>query len=208
MEKRNLRKAQPEIMWKIRNNSRKGNFSKVAELVMEVLRREESDETKHDLIKNIYGDYIVPCIERTDNGEQIPKQYENMLLEYAKYEQSQENTESALKVLESIKESENPKIRKKVRRQINLINLSQEVSKGDDIDVDVIEKIAEDIEQDADSRTYVELITSVFGKEFPIEKLNLGELEKYIPGKSRNHQMVMLLQLKVHILKNYKLKIE
>lgn len=97
MEKRNLRKAQPEIMWKIRNNSRKGNFSKVAELVMEVLRREESDETKHDLIKNIYGDYIVPCIERTDNGEQIPKQYENMLLEYAKYEQSQEKLEQAIK---------------------------------------------------------------------------------------------------------------
>ena len=31
----------------------------------------------------------------------------------------------------------------------------------------------------------MELISSVFGKEFPIEKLNLGELEKYISGNRR-----------------------
>lgn len=31
----------------------------------------------------------------------------------------------------------------------------------------------------------MELISSVFGKEFPIEKLNLGELERYISGNRR-----------------------
>lgn len=185
MGKKSMRKAQPEIMWQIRNNVRRGNFSRVSELIMEVLRREDSDKTKHDLTKTIYRDCIAPWVERTDKDEPIPKQYENMLLEYARYEQDQGNTERALEVLGSIKESENSKTRKKVSRQINLINLSQELSKGDDIDVEVIEKIAEDIEQDVDSRTYMELISSVFGKEFPIEKLNLGELEKYISGNRR-----------------------
>lgn len=185
MEKKSMRKAQPEIMWQIRNNVRRGNFSRVSELIMEVLRREDSDKTKYDLIKTIYRDCIAPWVERTDNDEPIPKQYVNMLLEYARYEQGQGNTERALEVLGSIKESENSKTRKKVSRQINLINLSQELSKDGDIDVGVIEKIAEDIEQDVDSRTYMELISSVFGKEFPIEKLNLGELERYISGNRR-----------------------
>jgi len=185
MGKKNMRKAQPEIMWQIRNNVRKGNFSKVSELVMSVLKRDDSDENKQNLIKKIYRDTIEPWIERTDSSEPIPKQYEGMLLEYARYEQGQENLEKAIEVLEAIKESENPKTRKKVSRQMNLINLSQELSKGDDIDVGVIEKIAGDIEQDVDSRTYMELISSVFGKEFSIDKLSLGELEKYIVGTPR-----------------------
>lgn len=108
-----MRKAQPEIMWQIRNNVRRGNFSRVSELIMEVLRREDSDKTKYDLIKTIYRDCIAPWVERTDNDEPIPKQYVNMLLEYARYEQGQGNTERALEVLGSIKESENSKTRKK-----------------------------------------------------------------------------------------------
>ena len=88
MGKKSMRKAQPEIMWQIRNNVRRGNFSRVSELIMEVLRREDSDETKYDLIKTIYRDCIAPWVERTDNDEPIPKQYENMLLEYARYEQT------------------------------------------------------------------------------------------------------------------------
>lgn len=196
MGKRSMRKAQPEIMRQIRNNVRKDNYGRVSELIMEVLRRENSDKTKYDLIKTIYRECIAPWVERTDNDEHIPKQYENMLLEYARYEQGQGNTERALEVLGSIKESENSKTRKKVRRQINLINLSQELSKDDDIDVGVIEKIAEDIEQDVDSRTYMELISSVFGKEFPIERLNLGELEKYISGNRRESSDVDVISVR------------
>lgn len=185
MGKKNIRKAQSEIMWQIRNNVRKGNFNRVSELIMEVLKREDSDATKNPLIKTIYKECIAPWVERTDSDEPIPKQYENMLLEYARYEQGQENTKRALEVLKAIKNSENSKTRKKVKRQINLLSLSEEIAKSDNINIDAIEKIAKDIEQDVDSRTYMELISSVFGREFPIEKLNLGELEKYISGNRR-----------------------
>ncbi len=184
MEKRIIRKTPNETIRQIRNNVRGGNFRRVSELIMEVLRQKDSDETQNYLIEKIYNDCIAPWVERTDISEPIPRQYENMLIAYAEYDQSHENTERALKVLESIKESESPKIRKKVRRKIKLINLSQELSK-DDIDIDTIQEITNDIQQDEDSRTYVELISSIFGKEFPIENLNLGELEKYIVGKHR-----------------------
>lgn len=185
MGKRNICNAQSGIAWQIRNNVRRGNYSKVSELTMGVLRRENSDETKHDLLKAIYNDCIFPFVEGTGDLEPVPKQYENMFLEYARYAQGQRDTETALKILESIKESENPKIRKKVKRQINLSHLSQELSKGDGVDADAVEKIAEDIERDKDSWTYAELISSVFGTEFPIEKLELGELEKYISETHR-----------------------
>lgn len=180
---KNMRKAlQPEIMRQIRNNVRKGNFSRVSDLVMSVLKRDDEDKTKHELMKTIYRDAIEPYIVGIKSDAPIPRQYESMLFEYARYEQGQGDLERALEVLNSMKESELPKTRKKVNRQINLINLSQELSKGKDIDIGAIEKIANDIEQDADSRTYIELISSVFGKEFSIDKLSLGELEKYIAG--------------------------
>lgn len=185
MEENNKHRSQTETMRRIRNNIRKGNFRKVSELIKTVLMEDDSNEEKHDLMEDIYKSVIEPWVKGTNNNEQIPRQYEEMLLKYASYTQNQGDLERTIDVLETIKESKNPRIRKKVSRQIKLIDLSQELSKGDDIDIDAIESITHDIENDIDSSTYMELISSIFGKEFSIDKLSLGELEKYTAGKHR-----------------------
>lgn len=175
------------IMWKIRNNVRKNNFKAVADIVKNVIYMEDTNPEKKQLMTKIYRDVIEPWVKGINVEQEVPRQYEEMFIDFARELDENTEQEKILDMLKRIENSRNPKIQKKVRRQINLMGLTQELLKEDEIDTDAVEKYTDELEEDTDSSTYAELISKLFGKEFPIEVLDIGQLEKTLGGKRRTH---------------------
>ncbi len=175
------------LMWKIRNNVRKNNFKAVADTVKNVIYMEDTNPEKEQLMTKIYRDVIEPWVRGINVEQEVPRQYEEMFIDFARELDENSEQEKILDMLKRIENSKNPKTQKKVKRQINLMGLTQELLKEDGIDVDVVEKYADELGEDTDSSTYTELISKLFGKEFPIEVLDIIQLEKTLGGKRRRH---------------------
>ena len=170
------------LMWQIRNNVRKNNFKAVADTVKNVIYMDEENPEKEQLMKKIYIDVIEPWVRGANIEQEVPRQYEEMFIDFAKKLDESSEQEKILNMLKRIENSKNSKTQKKVRRQISLMGLTQELLKDGDIDAETVEKYADELEKNTDNSTYAELISKLFGKEFPIEILNVEQLEKTLGG--------------------------
>ena len=160
----------------------------MADIVKNVIYMEDTNPGKQQLMNKIYRDVIEPWVKGINVEKEVPRQYEEMFIDFARALDENTEQEKILDMLKRIENSRNPKIQKKVRRQINLMGLTQELLKEDEIDTDAVEKYTDELEEDTDGSTYTELISKLFGKEFPIEILDIGQLEKTLGGKRRTHE--------------------
>ena len=176
------------LMWQIRNNVRKNNFKAVADTVKNVIYMDEENPEKEQLMKKIYIDVIEPWVRGANVEQEVPRQYEEMFIDFAKKLDESSEQEKILNMLRRIENSKNSKTQKKVRRQISLMGLTQELLKDADIDAETVEKYADELEENTDNSTYVELISKLFGKEFPIEILNVEQLEKTLGAEGHKHR--------------------
>jgi|GEM_PF-6000933 hypothetical protein len=176
------------LMWQIRNNVRKNNFKAVADTVKNVIYMDEENPEKEQLMKKIYIDVIEPWVRGANIEQEVPRQYEEMFIDFAKKLDESSEQEKILNMLKRIENSKNSKTQKKVRRQISLMGLTQELLKDGDIDAETVEKYADELEKNTDNSTYAELISKLFGKEFPIEILNVEQLEKTLGGEGHKHR--------------------
>lgn len=176
------------LMWQIRNNIRKNNFKAVAATVKNVIYMDEENPEKEQLMKKIYVDVIEPWVRGENIEQEVPRQYEEMFIDFARTLDESSEREKILDMLKRIENSQNPKIQKKVKRQINLMGLTQELLKDSDIDAEAVEKYASELEENTDGNTYAELISKLFGKEFPIEVLNIEQLANTLGGDGYRHR--------------------
>lgn len=176
------------LMWQIRNNIRHNNFKAVAATVKNVIYMDEENPEKEQLMNKIYIDVIEPWVRGANVEKEVPRQYEEMFIDFAKSLDESSEQEKILNMLKRIENSKNSKTQKKVRRQISLMGLTQELLKDSGIDAETVEKYADELEENTDSNTYAELISKLFGKEFPIEILNIEQLEKTLGGEGHKHR--------------------
>ena len=176
------------LIWQIRNNVRKNNFKAVADTVKNVIHMDEENPEKEQLMKKIYIDVIEPWVRGANVEQEVPRQYEEMFIEFARQLDESSEQEKILNMLKRIENSKNSKTQKKIRRQISLMGLTQELLKDGDIDAETVEKYADELEENTDNSTYAELISKLFGKEFPIEILNVEQLEKTLGDEGRKHR--------------------
>lgn len=178
-----------KLMWRIRQNIRANNFKAVANAVKNVTFMDDKNPEKEQLMEEIYKDVIEPWVRGKNVEQEVPSQYEEMFINFAMALDESSEQEKIFDMLKRIENSKNLKTQKKVKRKLNLMGLTQELLKDSDIDAEVVEKYANELEQNAeDNSTYAELISKLFGKEFPIETLEIKQLEKALGGNGYKHR--------------------
>lgn len=175
---------------KIPSDIQKKRWYNVASSVKKVIR-DNSIPEKDTLMNKIYDDMIKSYLDKENEPSKKVNEYEGIFINLAKYFDEKNEQEKELELLKRIKDSKNPTIRKRVRRQASL-TLEKELLK-DSANFDIVSQFADilapeksendALENNSDDRKDIEnLLTSLFGKEFEIEQLELGELEKYLSG--------------------------
>lgn len=183
------KKDNSKLMWRIRQNIRANNFKAVANAVKNVTFMDDKNPEKEQLMEDIYKGVIEPWVRGKNVEQEVPSQYEEMFINFAMALDESSEQEKIFDMLKRIENSKNLKTQKKVKRKLNLMGLTQELLKDSDIDAEVVEKYANELEQNAeDNSTYAELISKLFGKEFPIETLEIKQLEKALGGNGYKHR--------------------
>lgn len=180
--------TEPGIMRKIRTNVRRNNYRAVAKVVKDIINMDDENPDKSDLMDQVYRDVIEPWVRGENVEQEVPEQYEEMFVKFARQFDKKDDQEKILSMLDRIKDSKSSYIRKKVKRQMDLMELTQELLKDGDIDLDVVEKSTERLEENTEGRDYVDVIHKLFGMEIPIEILNVEQLKSVLGEGGRSYR--------------------
>ena len=93
------------LIWQIRNNVRKNNFKAVADTVKNVIHMDEENPEKEQLMKKIYIDVIEPWVRGANVEQEVPRQYEEMFIEFARQLDESSEQEKILNMLKRIENS-------------------------------------------------------------------------------------------------------
>lgn len=180
--------TEPGIMRKIRTNVRRNNYRAVAKVVKDIINMDDENPDKSDLMDQVYRDVIEPWVRGENVEQEVPEQYEEMFVKFARQFDKKDDQEKILSMLDRIKDSKSSYIRKKVKRQMDLMELTQELLKDGDIDLDVVEKSTERLEENIEGRDYADVIHKLFGMEIPIEILNVEQLKSVLGEGGRSYR--------------------